>query len=279
MDVRTALTALIEKRDLSRDEMLSIMQQIMKGELTPVQIAGLLIALRCKGETITEIAAAASVMRELSTKVPLASDEHLVDTCGTGGDGAHTFNISTASAIVAAAAGAKVAKHGGRSVSSTCGSADVLEALSVNVNLTPGQVAQSVQEIGVGFMFAPNHHSAMKFAAPVRRELAVRTLFNLLGPMTNPAGARNQVMGVFSRDLVGKLAHVLKELPILKFGHIGIAVQRDFIQAIGGMHDHHMAAAQLLEHVGQLAYQVAAEYPQHLVSRTRRVGHRAQQIE
>ena len=212
MDVRTALAALIEKRDLSRDEMLSIMQQIMKGELTPVQIAGLLIALRCKGETITEIAAAASVMRELSTKVPLQLDEHLVDTCGTGGDGAHTFNISTASAIVAAAAGAKVAKHGGRSVSSSCGSADVLEALGVNVNLTPGQVAQSVQEIGVGFMFAPNHHSAMKFAAPVRRELAVRTLFNLLGPMTNPAGARNQVMGVFSLDLVGKLAHVLKEL-------------------------------------------------------------------
>ena len=212
MDVRTALTALIEKRDLSSDEMLSIMRQIMQGELTPVQIAGFLVALRCKGETITEIAAAACVMRELSTKVPLALDEHLVDTCGTGGDGAHTFNISTASAIVAAAAGAKVAKHGGRSVSSTCGSADVLESLGVNVNLTPGQVAQSVEEIGVGFMFAPNHHSAMKFAAPVRRELAVRTLFNLLGPMTNPAGARNQVMGVFSRDLVGKLAHVLKEL-------------------------------------------------------------------
>ena len=212
MDVRTALTALIEKRDLFSDEMLSIMRQIMKGELTPVQIAGFLVALRCKGETITEIAAAACVMRELSTKVPLALDEHLVDTCGTGGDGAHTFNISTASAIVAAAAGAKVAKHGGRSVSSTCGSADVLESLGVNVNLTPGQVAQSVEEIGVGFMFAPNHHSAMKFAAPVRRELAVRTLFNLLGPMTNPAGARNQVMGVFSRDLVGKLAHVLKEL-------------------------------------------------------------------
>lgn len=212
MDVKAALTALIEKRDLTHDEMLSVMKQIMGGELTPVQIAGILVALRCKGETVTEIAAAAQVMRELATKVPLGLDAHLVDTCGTGGDGAHTFNISTASAIVAAAAGVKVAKHGGRSVSSTCGSADVLEALGVNVNLTPDQVAQCVNEIGVGFMFAPNHHSAMRFAAPVRRELGVRTLFNLLGPMTNPAGAPNQVMGVFHRDLVGKLAAVLKAL-------------------------------------------------------------------
>ena len=212
MDVKTALTTLIEKRDLSREEMLSIMNQIMHGELTPVQIAGILVALRAKGETVTEIVAAAQVMRELSTKVPLGGEANLVDTCGTGGDGAHTFNISTASALVAAAAGVKVAKHGGRSVSSTCGSADVLEALGVNVNLTPEQVAQSVREIGVGFMFAPNHHSAMKHAAPVRRELGVRTLFNLLGPMTNPAGAPNQVMGVFHRDLVPKLAQVLKEL-------------------------------------------------------------------
>lgn len=212
MDIKTALTALIEKRDLTRDEMLSIMYQIMGGEMTPVQIAGILIGLRCKGETVTEIAAAAQVMRELSTKVPLESLEHVVDTCGTGGDGAHTFNISTAGAIVSAAAGARVAKHGGRSVSSTCGSADVLEVLGVNVNLTPDQVAQSVKEVGVGFMFAPNHHSAMKHAAPVRRELGVRTLFNLLGPMTNPAGAKNQVMGVFSRDLVVKLAQVLNQL-------------------------------------------------------------------
>ncbi len=212
MDIKTALTTLIEKRDLTRDEMLSIMNQIMGGEMTPVQIAGILIGLRCKGETVTEIAAAAQVMRELSTKVPLESLDHVVDTCGTGGDGAHTFNISTASAIVSAAAGARVAKHGGRSVSSTCGSADVLEALGVNVNLTPDQVAQSVKEIGVGFMFAPNHHSAMRHAAPVRRELGVRTLFNLLGPMTNPAGAKNQVMGVFSRELVGKLAQVLGQL-------------------------------------------------------------------
>jgi len=161
---------------------------------------------------VTEIAAAAQVMRELSTKVPVTGEANLVDTCGTGGDGAHTFNISTASAFVAAAAGVKVAKHGGRSVSSTCGSADVLEALGVNVNLTPEQVAQAVHEIGVGFMFAPNHHSAMKHAAPVRRELGVRTLFNLLGPMTNPAGAQNQVMGVFHRDLVPKLAKVLQQL-------------------------------------------------------------------
>jgi len=212
MTPQQALTALIEKRDLTRDEMLSIMHQIMHGELTPVQIAGILIALRSKGETVTEIAAAAQVMRELSTKVPLSGVADLVDTCGTGGDGAHTFNISTASAIVAAAAGVKIAKHGGRSVSSTCGSADVLEALGVNVNLTPEQVAQSVREIGVGFMFAPNYHSAMKHAAPVRRELGVRTLFNLLGPMTNPAGAPNQVMGVFHSDLVPKLAQVLKAL-------------------------------------------------------------------
>ncbi len=212
MTPQAAITALIERRDLSKDEMLDLMHQIMTGQLTPVQIAGILIALRAKGETVTELAAAAQVMRELATKVPLCADEHLVDTCGTGGDGAHTFNISTASAIVAAAAGVKVAKHGGRSVSSTCGSADVLEALGVNVNLTPEQVAQCVNEIGVGFMFAPNYHSAMKHAAPVRRELGVRTLFNLLGPMTNPAGAKNQVLGVFARDLVGKLSRVLMEL-------------------------------------------------------------------
>lgn len=212
MTPQQALTALIEKRDLSREEMLSIMRQIMGGELTPVQIAGILIALRCKCETVTEIAAAAEVMRELSAKVPVAEDVHLVDTCGTGGDGAHTFNISTASALVAAAAGAKVAKHGGRSVSSTCGSADILEALGVNVNLSPDQVAQAIREIGVGFMFAPNYHSAMKYAAPVRRELGVRTLFNLLGPLTNPAGAKNQVMGVFDRKLATPLAHALREL-------------------------------------------------------------------
>lgn len=209
---KDALQGLLERRDLSHAQMLDLMRQIMTGALTPAQIAGVLIGLRMKGETVDEIAAAAAVMRELSTKVNVASDAHLVDTCGTGGDGIQTFNVSTASAFVASAAGAKVAKHGGRSVSSTCGSADVLEALGVNVNLTPDQVARCVDELGIGFMFAPNHHSAMKHAAPVRRELGVRTLFNLLGPLTNPAGARRQVMGVFDRDLTGKLAHVLQRL-------------------------------------------------------------------
>lgn len=207
-----ALHKLLDRVDLTREEMLGVMQQVMRGDYTPAQMAGILIALRMKGETVDEIAAAAEVMRALSTKVKVAADEHLVDTCGTGGDGIQTFNVSTVSAFVAAAAGAKVAKHGGRSVSSTCGSADVLEALGVNVNLKPEQVARSVDEIGIGFMFAPNHHSAMKHAAPVRRELGVRTMFNLLGPLTNPAGARNQVMGVFDRNLTGKLAHVLKQL-------------------------------------------------------------------
>ncbi|MDA8382883.1 MAG: anthranilate phosphoribosyltransferase [Betaproteobacteria bacterium] len=212
MTPQAALQALLDKRDLSREEMLSVMRQIMGGELTPVQIAGLLVGLRAKGETVTEIAAAATVMRDLSTKVPASHLGHLVDTCGTGGDGAHTFNISTAAALVAAAVGVRVAKHGGRSVSSTCGSADVLEALGVKVDLDPQQVAACIEQLGVGFMFAPSHHSAMRFAAPVRRELGVRTLFNLLGPMTNPAGAANQVMGVFHRDLVPKLAAVLQAL-------------------------------------------------------------------
>jgi anthranilate phosphoribosyltransferase len=184
----------------------------MGGGLSHAQIAAFLIALRAKGETVDEIAAAAMVMRELSTKVNIQDAAHLIDTCGTGGDGIQTFNVSTVCAFVAAAAGAKVAKHGGRSVSSTCGSADVLEALGVNVNQTPEQVAASVNEIGIGFMFAPNHHSAMKHAAPVRRELGVRTLFNLLGPMTNPATARRQVMGVFDKNLTGKLAQVLQKL-------------------------------------------------------------------
>lgn len=192
--------------------MLAVMHQVMAGALTPAQIAGLLVALRIKGETVDEIAAAASVMRELSTKVGIQDSTHLIDTCGTGGDGIQTFNVSTASAFVAAAAGAKVAKHGGRSVSSTCGSADVLEALGVNVNQTPAQVAHCVDQIGLGFMFAPNHHSAMKHAAPVRRELGVRTLFNLLGPLTNPANAKCQLMGVFSAALTGKLAQVLQQL-------------------------------------------------------------------
>lgn len=209
---KQALQTLIEGRDFSYEEMLCVMQQVMGGELTSAQIAGLLMALRIKGETVDEIAAAAEVMRSLATKVSIKNTEHLVDTCGTGGDGIQTFNVSTAGAFVAAAAGASVAKHGGRSVSSTCGSIDVLEALGVNVNLTPEQVAASVDEIGIGFMFAPNHHSAMKHAAPVRRELGVRTMFNLLGPLTNPAGAKRQVMGVFHRDLTGLLAGALQRL-------------------------------------------------------------------
>ncbi len=212
MSYAQTLTQLLERRDLTHVDMLELMHQIMGGQLTPAQIAGVLVALRVKGETVTEIAAAAQVMRELSTKVDVQDERHLIDTCGTGGDGAQTFNISTASAIVAAAAGAKVAKHGGRSVSSKCGSADILEKLGANVNLTPEKVARSVENIGVAFMFAPNHHSAMKYAAPVRKELGVRTLFNLLGPLTNPAGAKNQVIGVFLRDLTAKLAHVLQQL-------------------------------------------------------------------
>jgi anthranilate phosphoribosyltransferase len=207
-----ALVRLIEQREIFYDEMLSLMRQIMSGEVTPVQIAGILVGLRVKKETVGEISAAAQVMREFASKVPVANRAHLVDTCGTGGDAAHTFNISTASALVAAAAGARVAKHGGRSVSSTCGSADVLEALGVNLNLTPEQVGQCIDQIGIGFMFAPNFHGAMKYAAPVRRELGVRTIFNVLGPLTNPAGADNQVLGVFHPDLVGIQARVLQRL-------------------------------------------------------------------
>jgi anthranilate phosphoribosyltransferase len=207
-----ALTRLIEQREIFYDEMLSLMRQIMKGEVSAAQIAGILVGLRVKKETIGEISAAAFVMREFASKVPVTKRDHLVDTCGTGGDAAHTFNISTASALVAAAAGAQVAKHGGRSVSSTCGSADVLEALGVNLTLSPEQVGRSIDQIGIGFMFAPNFHGAMKYAAPVRRELGVRTLFNVLGPLTNPAGADNQVMGVFHPDLVGIQARVLQRL-------------------------------------------------------------------
>ena len=212
MNYAQQLTHLIERQDLPYAEMSELMHQIMGGHYTTAQIAAVLVALRMKGETVDEIAAAAEVMRDLSSKVEVKHSDHLIDTCGTGGDGAQTFNISTAAALVAAAAGAHVAKHGGRSVSSTCGSADVLEKLGVNVNLTPEKVAHSVDSIGVGFMFAPNHHSAMKHAAPVRKELGVRTLFNMLGPLTNPASAPNQVVGVFRRDLTVKLAEVLRKL-------------------------------------------------------------------
>ena len=212
MTPQAALTRIIEHREIFHEEMLSLMRQIMSGAVSPTLIAAIITGLRVKKETIGEIAAAAQVMREFATKVPMAGDERLVDTCGTGGDAAHSFNISTAAAFVAAAAGAKVAKHGGRSVSSKSGSADVLEALGADINLSPENVARSIMETGVGFMFAPNHHSAMKHAGPVRKELGVRTIFNILGPLTNPAGAKNQVMGVFHPDLVGIQARVLQRL-------------------------------------------------------------------
>ena len=207
-----ALLRCIEHREIFHDEMLHLFRQIMSGEMSPTMIAALTMGLRVKKETIGEIAAAAQVMREFSTKVPMADTTNLLDIVGTGGDGAHTFNISTASMFVAAAAGARVAKHGGRSVSSSSGSADVLESLGVNINLKPEQIAQSIAQTGIGFMFAPNHHAAMKHAAPVRRELGVRTIFNILGPLTNPAAAPNILMGVFHQDLVGIQVRVLQRL-------------------------------------------------------------------
>jgi anthranilate phosphoribosyltransferase len=207
-----ALTRVIEHREIFHDEMLALMRRIMSGEMSPVMIAALSIGLRVKKETIGEIAAAAQVMREFATPVVVADRTHLVDIVGTGGDSSHTFNISTASTFVAAAAGARVAKHGGRSVSSTSGSADVLEALGANINLSPDLVATCLAETGIGFMFAPNHHASMKHAAPVRKELGVRTIFNILGPLTNPAGAPNQLMGVFHPDLVGIQVRVLQRL-------------------------------------------------------------------
>ncbi len=207
-----ALLRCIEHREIFHDEMLSLFRKIMSGDMSPVMIAALTMGLRVKKETIGEITAAAQVMREFSTKVPMADTTHLLDIVGTGGDGANTFNISTASMFVAAAAGARVAKHGGRGVSSSSGSADVLEALGANINLKPEQVAQSIAQTGIGFMFAPNHHAAMKHAAPVRKELGVKTIFNILGPLTNPAGAPNILMGVFHADLVGIQVRVLQRL-------------------------------------------------------------------
>jgi len=210
--VAEAIQRTVEHREVFHDEMLHIMRQIMRGELTPAQIGGFIVGLRVKKETIGEIAAAAQVMRELATHVEVKDDRHLVDTCGTGGDGAHTFNVSTCAAFVAAAAGAKVAKHMGRSVSSSSGSAEVLEALGASIALTPEQSGQAIDKLGIGFLFAPAHHSAMKHAAPVRKELGIRTIFNILGPLTNPAGAKNQVMGVFHSDLVGIQVRALQRL-------------------------------------------------------------------
>jgi len=211
MLIQHAIQKLLDRQNLNADEMRVVMRFMMSGNATDAQIGGFLIALRCKGETIDEIAAAAEVMRELATKVNIVG-EHIIDTCGTGGDGANTFNISTTCAFVVAAAGGKVAKHGNRSVSSSCGSADVLEAAGVNLDLSAEQVAQCVNEIGVGFLFAPKHHGAMKHTIKVRKDMGVRTLFNLLGPLSNPAAAPNQLLGVFAKEWVEPLAQVLKKL-------------------------------------------------------------------
>ncbi len=207
-----ALQRVIEHREIFHDEMLHIMRLIMSGEMSPVMMAALLTGLRVKKETIGEITAAAQVMREFSTKVEVPDKTHLVDIVGTGGDGSHTFNISTCAMFVAAAAGARVSKHGGRSVSSKSGSADVLESLGININCSPQEIARCIADVGIGFMFAPNHHPAMKNVAPVRKELGVRTLFNILGPLTNPAGAPHILMGVFHADLVGIQIRALQRL-------------------------------------------------------------------
>ncbi len=212
MKPQDALLRVIEHREIFHDEMISLIRQIMQGEISPVMTAAILTGLRVKKETVGEITAAAQVMRELSTRIEVADNSRFVDIVGTGGDGAHTFNISTAAMFVAAAAGAKVAKHGNRSVSSSSGSADVLESLGANIMLTPAQVGECLAATGIGFMFAPNHHSAMKNVAPVRREMGVRTIFNILGPLTNPAGAPNTLLGVFHPDLVGILVRVMERL-------------------------------------------------------------------
>ena len=211
MDIKQGLEAAINHQDLATDEMIDVMRQIMSGAATEAQIGGFLVALRMKGESLDEIEGAAIVMRELAATVPVSGD-FLVDTCGTGGDGSDLFNVSTASAFVVSAAGAKVAKHGNRSVSSSTGSADVLEAAGINLSLTPEQVAQCIQQVGIGFMFAPAHHSAMKHTIGPRTELSQRTIFNMLGPMTNPAGVKSQVIGVFNEALCQPIANVLQRL-------------------------------------------------------------------
>ncbi len=212
MNINQAIKAVIEKKNLNESDMLDVMNSIMTGQTTDAQIGAFLVGLSMKGETIEEITASAKVMRSLATPVEIKSDKYLVDTCGTGGDGLGLFNISTASAFVVAAAGGKVAKHGNRSISSKSGSADVLESAGVNLNLSPSLISECIAKIGVGFMFAPAHHSAMKHAIGPRKELAVRTIFNVLGPLTNPAKAPNQVMGVYDKNLIEPIANVLKEL-------------------------------------------------------------------
>lgn len=246
-----ALQRTIEHREIFHDEMLHLMRLIMNGELSPVMTAAIITGLRVKKETIGEITAAAQVMREFSSKVNVADHSHLVDIVGTGGDGSHTFNISTCSMFVAAAAGAKTAKHGGRSVSSKSGSADVLESLGANIHLTPDQIARCIEHTGIGFMFAPNHHPAMKNVAPVRKELGVRTLFNILGPLTNPAGAPNILMGVFHPDLVGIQVRALQRLGAQ---HALVVYGRD------GMDEVSLGAATL---VGELQHGQITEYEIH----------------
>lgn len=246
-----ALQRTIEHREIFHDEMLKIMRLIMSGELSPVMTAAIVTGLRVKKETIGEITAAAEVMREFATKVHVADKTHLVDIVGTGGDGSHTFNISTCSMFVAAAAGAKVSKHGGRSVSSKSGSADVLESLGLDINLSPDAIARCVAEVGIGFMFAPNHHPAMKNVAPVRKELGVRTIFNILGPLTNPAGAPNILMGVFHPDLVGIQVRALQRLGA---NHALVVYGRD------GMDEVSLGAATL---VGELKDGQVSEYEIH----------------
>jgi anthranilate phosphoribosyltransferase len=246
-----ALQRTIEHREIFHDEMLHLMRQIMSGEVSPVMIAAITAGLRVKKETIGEITAAAQIMREFSTKVEVADKTHLVDIVGTGGDGSHTFNISTCAMFVAAAAGARVSKHGGRSVSSKSGSADVMEALGVNINLSPVQIAQCIAEQGVGFMFAPNHHPAMKNVAPVRREMGIKTIFNLLGPLTNPASAPNILMGVFHPDLVGIQVRALERLGA---EHAVVVYGRD------GMDEVSLGAATL---VGELKDGVIREFEIH----------------
>ena len=246
-----ALQRTIEHREIFHDEMLHLMRQIMSGEVSPVMIAAITAGLRVKKETIGEITAAAQIMREFSTKVEVADRSALVDIVGTGGDGSHTFNISTCSMFVAAAAGAKVSKHGGRSVSSKSGSADVMEALGVNINLSPKAIAQCIAEHGVGFMFAPNHHPAMKNVAPVRREMGIKSIFNLLGPLTNPAGAPNILMGVFHQDLVGIQVRALQRLGA---EHALVVYGRD------GMDEVSLGAATL---VGELKNGEVLEYEIH----------------
>lgn len=246
-----ALQRTIEHREIFHDEMLKIMRHIMSGELSPVMTAALITGLRVKKETIGEITAAAQVMREFSTKVHVADKTHLVDIVGTGGDGSHTFNISTCSMFVAAAAGAKVSKHGGRSVSSKSGSADVLEAMGLNINLSPEAIARCIEETGIGFMFAPNHHPAMKNVAPVRKELGVRTIFNILGPLTNPASAPNILMGVFHPDLVGIQVRALQRLGA---EHALVVYGRD------GMDEVSLGAATM---VGELRNGEIVEYEVH----------------